>query len=38
MLKYRNFGRKSLNELNTILKNMNISFGMKIDHIIDQKK
>lgn len=38
MLKYRNFGRKSLNELNSILKNMNLSFGMKIDHIIDQKK
>jgi len=38
MLKYRNFGRKSLAELNTILKAMNLTFGMKIDHYLDQKK
>ncbi len=37
MLKYRNFGRKSLAELTAILKNMNLSFGMKIDHLIDKK-
>jgi len=31
MLKYRNFGRKSLNEIKSILKNMNLSFGMQLD-------
>jgi len=31
MLKYRNFGRKSLNEIKTILKDMGLSFNMKID-------
>src|SRR5690606_38220818 len=31
MLKYRNFGRKSLTEIKTILKNMGLSFNMKID-------
>ena len=30
MLKYRNFGRKSLNELNDILKELGLSFGMDI--------
>lgn len=30
MLKYRNFGRKSLNEIKTILKEMGLSFNMKI--------
>ena len=30
MLKYRNFGRKSLNELNAILNNLGLSFGMDI--------
>ncbi len=38
MLKYRNFGRKSLAELIEILKNMNLSFGMKIDQYVDAKK
>ncbi|MFH1776786.1 MAG: DNA-directed RNA polymerase subunit alpha [Candidatus Omnitrophota bacterium] len=31
MLKYRNFGRKSLAEINIILQGMKLSFGMKID-------
>lgn len=31
MLKYRNFGRKSLNEIKEILTSMGLSFGMKIE-------
>jgi DNA-directed RNA polymerase subunit alpha len=31
MLKYRNFGRKSLNEIKTILAEMGLSFGMALD-------
>jgi len=31
MLKYRNFGRKSLNEIKTILDGMGLSFGMGLD-------
>jgi DNA-directed RNA polymerase subunit alpha len=31
MLKYRNFGRKSLNEIKTILNEMGLSFGMVLD-------
>jgi len=31
MLKYRNFGRKSLSEINKILMDMGLSLGMKID-------
>ncbi len=31
MLKYRNFGRKSLTEIKNILKEMNLRFGMEID-------
>src|SRR3989338_8308446 len=31
MLKYRNFGKKSLTEINDILKKMDLSFGMDID-------
>lgn len=34
MLKYRNFGRKSLNEINTILEEMNLSFGMDISRYV----
>lgn len=30
MLKYRNFGRKSLSELNEVLHNMGLSFGMDV--------
>jgi DNA-directed RNA polymerase subunit alpha len=32
MLKYRNFGRKSLNEIKTILADMGLSFGMVLDN------
>ncbi|MBI1291795.1 DNA-directed RNA polymerase subunit alpha [bacterium] len=31
MLKYRNFGRKSLSEIKAILKEMNLSFNMRLD-------
>ncbi|MFH0793935.1 MAG: DNA-directed RNA polymerase subunit alpha [bacterium] len=31
MLKYRNFGRKSLSEIKNILKDMGLSFNMKLD-------
>jgi len=31
MLKYRNFGRKSLSEINKLLSDMTLSLGMKID-------
>jgi DNA-directed RNA polymerase subunit alpha len=35
MLKYKNFGRKSLVELNAILVNMGLSFGMDVDSIME---
>ncbi len=35
MLKYRNFGRKSLNEIGTLLEQMNLSFGMDISKYIE---
>ncbi|MDI6740522.1 MAG: DNA-directed RNA polymerase subunit alpha [Candidatus Edwardsbacteria bacterium] len=38
MLKYRNFGRKSLAELIEILRNMNLAFGMKVEQFVDPKK
>ncbi len=38
MLKYRNFGRKSLAELAVILKAMSLNFGMKVDHYLEAKK
>ena len=31
MLKYRNFGKKSLAEINKILTSMDISLGIKVD-------
>jgi len=31
ILKYRNFGRKALNELKDVLQEMGLSFGMKFD-------
>ena len=34
MLKYKNFGRKSLIELNQVLAHENISFGMDVDKIM----
>ncbi|HDL04076.1 MAG TPA: DNA-directed RNA polymerase subunit alpha [candidate division Zixibacteria bacterium] len=37
MLKYRNFGRKSLNELNAILDELNLSFGMDISKFLEKK-
>lgn len=37
MLKYRNFGRKSLNELTSILEELGLSFGMDIMPFLDKK-
>lgn len=34
MLKYRNFGRKSLKEISDILRSMNLSFGMTLNEIL----
>ena len=31
MLKYRNFGKKSLNEITAILKGMGLGFGTPVD-------
>jgi DNA-directed RNA polymerase subunit alpha len=36
MLKYRNFGRKSLTELNAILNEMGLSFGMDVDKYLEE--
>lgn len=38
MLKYKNFGRKSLIELNQVLANLGFSFGMDVDKILGQDK
>jgi DNA-directed RNA polymerase subunit alpha len=38
MLKYRNFGRKSLTELNTILNELGLSFGMDVSKYRETKK
>ncbi|RKY36854.1 MAG: DNA-directed RNA polymerase subunit alpha [Candidatus Omnitrophota bacterium] len=39
MLKYRNFGKKSLTEINGILQTIGLSFGMKIDrNVLNNKK
>ncbi len=35
MLKYKNFGRKSLVELNEVLSSMGLSFGMNVDEFLD---
>jgi len=35
MLKYRNFGRKSLNEIGNLLEDMNLSFGMDISKFME---
>ena len=35
MLKYRNFGRKSLNEIGTLLEQMNLAFGMDISKYME---
>lgn len=34
MLKTKNFGRKSLNEIKEILSNMGLSLGMKVDEMM----
>jgi len=34
MLKYRNFGRKSLKEISDILRNMKLHFGMDVDAVL----
>ena len=36
MLKYRNFGRKSLQELNAILNDMGLSFGMNVSRYFEK--
>ena len=36
MLKYRNFGRKSLNEISAILEEMNLSFGMDVSPYMEK--
>ncbi len=38
MLKYKNFGRKSLIELNQVLANLGFSFGMDVDKILQDDK
>jgi DNA-directed RNA polymerase subunit alpha len=38
MLKYRNFGRKSLNELNQILSELGLSFGMDVEKFKEQEE
>jgi DNA-directed RNA polymerase subunit alpha len=38
MLKYRNFGRKSLNELNQILSELGLTFGMDVDKYREQEE
>ena len=35
MLKYRNFGRKSLTELSQILQEMDLAFGMDVDEYVE---
>lgn len=34
MLRTKNFGRKSLNEIKEILTSMGLGLGMKVDHIL----
>ncbi len=38
MLKYRNFGRKSLNEISAILDEMGLAFGMDISKFVETQK
>ncbi|MFZ1684392.1 MAG: DNA-directed RNA polymerase subunit alpha [Candidatus Zixiibacteriota bacterium] len=38
MLKYRNFGRKSLNEIGNLLEQMNLTFGMDISRFMEPAK
>jgi DNA-directed RNA polymerase subunit alpha len=38
MLKYKNFGRKSLIELNEVLSNMGLRFGMDVDYYLGDER
>ncbi len=38
MLKYKNFGRKSLIELNEVLQNLGLSFGTDVDYYLSEEK
>ena len=38
MLKYRNFGRKSLNELSKVLDDMGLSFGMDVSQYLSEEE
>jgi DNA-directed RNA polymerase subunit alpha len=38
MLKTKNFGRKSLNEIKELLAEMGLSLGMKVDHILKPRE
>lgn len=38
MLKFRNFGRKSLKEISDILSSMGLHFGMDVDYYMDDSK
>lgn len=38
MLKYRNFGRKSLNEISALLEDMNLGFGMDISRYMEMAR
>ena len=38
MLKYRNFGKKSLAEINKILVSMGLSLGMKLEEAVKDRK
>ncbi len=38
MLKYKNFGRKSLIELNEVLSNMGLRFGMDVDYYLGDEQ
>lgn len=38
MLKYKNFGRKSLIELNQVLGNLGLSFGMDVESIVGKEE
>jgi DNA-directed RNA polymerase subunit alpha len=38
MLKYKNFGRKSLIELNEVLSNMGLTFGMDVDYYLGDER
>lgn len=38
MLKFRNFGRKSLKEISDILTSMGLHFGMDVDYFTDERK